>query len=108
MRMLLLALAVLVLLIANCDAVKRADSEMAENRIKLNQLGYRPEAKKIAIIPGGYGDEFRVISVTRNEAVFSGRLSAPMSWPLAGNEYFRRADFSPLNLPGYFGMRGSQ
>jgi endoglucanase len=102
MRTLQVVLAAFALLIANCDAVKRTDSEIAENRIKLNQLGYRPEGKKIAIVPDSYGDEFRIISTTRNEAVFTGQLSVPMQWPLAGDEYFRHADFSSLNSPGQY------
>lgn len=102
MRALRTTFVLFALLVAGCDAIEPANNGAPENRIKLNQLGYLPGAKKIAIVPDMNGDEFKVVSTTNNEVVFKGLLSMSMQWPPASDDRFRRADFSSLNLPGQY------
>ena len=71
--------------------------------IRLNQLGYLPDAGKTAVFAGLSADEdrFAVADAGTGETVFTGVLSAPVDNPWAG-ETDRVADFSDLTEPGSY------
>lgn len=73
----------------------------AQGEIKLNQLGFYPEAQKIAVLTDGATGNFRVIDVSTGEPVFEAELNSPKFWDLSG-ETVSIADFSELNTPGRY------
>ncbi|XQW85836.1 glycoside hydrolase family 9 protein [Thalassotalea piscium] len=73
--------------------------------IKLNQVGFLPNDKKVAIIPNVVSNVFQLISTGTNNVVFEGQLSAPLAWELSGKEEVTKADFSLFNTPGSYFLR---
>lgn len=71
--------------------------------IRVNQVGYRPDAVKVAVFAGlsEDSDAFRVVNAATGEAVFEGALTEPKDDPWAG-ERNRRADFTALSEPGTY------
>ncbi len=68
--------------------------------IQLNQLGFLPNAHKLAAVPAGAAGRFRVLDAA-GRTVFSGPLGAPATWSPSG-EPVRLADFSALRTPGTY------
>ncbi|MBR2796454.1 MAG: glycoside hydrolase family 9 protein [Clostridia bacterium] len=81
--------------------VAAADSSSAG--IRVNQVGFRPDAVKTAVFAGTGvdGEAFAVIEVNSGETVFEGNLSAAIDNPWAG-ETNRVADFSGLTRNGTY------
>jgi endoglucanase len=77
--------------------------QQAAEQIRLNQLGFYPDAPKAAFVLGGTGDVFHVIGTSRGDTAFTGRLGAPIVAPLS-SDTTRRADFSPLRAPGIYAL----
>ena len=72
------------------------------NQIKLNQIGYYPDApKKAVVVTDSEISNFRIIEINSGETVFSGEISGPFNWELAG-EQARIADFSELTNEGSY------
>jgi endoglucanase len=69
--------------------------------IRLNQIGFLPEAPKVAVVVGATGKSFTVETAQGGTVVSRGSLSAPATWPMSGEEV-RRADFSSLRKPGRY------
>lgn len=93
----------MLLLLSACDALDTTTDKLApEQIIKLNQLGYLPQAKKIAIVPDTDEKLFNIKSVTTNTTVFTGSLTERMQWAPANDDSFKRADFSQLKEPGRY------
>lgn len=69
--------------------------------IKLNQIGYKPSAEKVAVIPAVPATTFTVTKASDNSIVLSGNLSAEQTWEPAG-ESVKLADFSSLTAPGEY------
>ena len=67
--------------------------------IRLNQIGFLPEAQKIALVSGGAKGPFRVLSAGAREVVLSAELSPAETWPMSG-DLASIADFSALDAPG--------
>jgi endoglucanase len=67
--------------------------------IKLNQIGYKPTAEKLAVIPTVAATTFTVTKTSDNSVVFTGDLSAAKTWAPAG-ESVKLADFSSLEIEG--------
>jgi endoglucanase len=78
----------------------------AQTQIKLNQIGFYPDAQKIAIAVGATSDSFSVVAASTGAAVFSGVLGAAKSWTASG-EQARIADFSSLTTPGEFKVKAA-
>lgn len=76
--------------------------------IKLNQIGYKPEARKVAIVPAPVTDqarsEFKVVRVADDVVVIEGPLSDAKIWPHS-EETVQQADFSSLKESGEFVVR---
>ena len=70
--------------------------------IKVNQVGYLTAERKLAIVPYVRATSFRVVDQDQGKTVFEGRLTEKLTWPLAGDDIFRRADFSDLTAPGRY------
>jgi endoglucanase len=75
-------------------------SPLSEN-IRLNQVGFYPNAPKIAVVVGEASGDFRVTTPDRSKTVFSGKLSAPRKAAFSGKTT-RIADFSALKTPGQY------
>lgn len=71
--------------------------------IKLNQLGYLPQASKLAVVPAGAASSFEVVS-NGGRTVLRGQLAAPTRWEPSG-ESVQVADFSALRTPGSYRIR---
>ena len=74
--------------------------------IKLNQIGYLPQASKLALVPAapGAGAAFDVVSADTARVVLQGRLGPPANWAPAHDTVWV-ADFSALRTPGRYRLR---
>jgi len=81
------------------SALAHADS----GAIKINQLGFLPQAAKLAVVPGAPAGpmQFDVISVDSGKSVYRAALRAPAWWE-ASQESVRLADFSAVTAPGQY------
>lgn len=75
-----------------------------EGSIRLNQLGFYPDSKKIAVVPGSSATAFSVVSSEDFSVLFSGTLGNARLWPYS-NENVRLADFTALTTPGSYRVR---
>jgi len=72
--------------------------------IRLNQLGFAPQAEKLAVVTDGAAASFEVVAADTGKTVFSGKLGAPAVWK-ASAETVRLADFSALRTPGEYRLK---
>jgi endoglucanase len=72
--------------------------------IKLNQVGYKPGARKLAVVPTVAATSFRVINKNTSETVMNGTLSGTATWAPA-QEAVKLADFSALTQAGTYELR---
>ena len=91
---------VVLLLAASCkESVPPMDGSYS-HLIRLNQIGYYPDAtKKAVIVESKNTGKFSVVDAVTKEVVFQGSLSEHMTWELAG-EQVQVADFSELSAAG--------
>jgi len=68
--------------------------------ILVNQIGYYPDAQKVALIRSVAG-KFEVIDAVTGKSVFKGITGEPQYWSFSGDSV-RVADFSALNKPGTY------
>ncbi|HOP92520.1 MAG TPA: glycoside hydrolase family 9 protein [Acetivibrio thermocellus] len=86
------------------------DNEKSAPAIKVNQLGFIPEAEKYALVTGfaeelavSEGDEFAVINAADNSVAYTGKLTLVTEYePLDSGEKILKADFSDLTVPGKY------
>ncbi len=71
------------------------------NNIRLNQVGFLPNAIKNAAVVNAQSDSFKVITYDQERVVFAGKLSSSSNYSSSG-EQVRIADFSSLLSPGKF------
>ena len=76
-------------------------AQNAAVRIRLNQIGFYPEAPKVAVITDNSEGDFLVRSVASGEIVFKSKLSPPHKSQFS-NEVTRIADFSTVTKPGVY------
>ena len=69
--------------------------------IKLNQIGYHPDARKVAIVPADGTEVFRLINSKDGTRVYEGKLTSPKLWAHSG-ETVRQAEFSEFATPGIY------
>lgn len=81
-----------------------SSAAVAAGNIKLNQLGFLPEAAKWAVVPASTATRFTVINTATNTEVFSGDLTAAATWT-ASEESVKLADFSSVKTPGDYRVR---
>jgi endoglucanase len=69
--------------------------------IRLNQLGFYPEAQKIAIVVQPEGDKFYIVKANQGDTVFKGKLQKKTTWEYS-EELVSKADFSKFTTPGAY------
>jgi endoglucanase len=77
-----------------------ASGQQLTEAIRLNQLGYYPNAEKTAFVLGSTGDRF-MVTTTTGDTAYTGRLGARISTTLY-SDTTRIADFSRLSTPGVY------
>ncbi|GGY85292.1 endoglucanase [Cellvibrio zantedeschiae] len=76
-----------------------ASTAAQSDLIKLNQIGYKPGAEKLAVVPAVSATTFTVSKTSDNSVVLTGNLSAAQTWEPA-NESVKLADFSSITTAG--------
>ena len=79
-------------------------AQAGQGAIRVNQVGFVPGAKKLAVVPSGKARQFHVIKAGTDTVVLSGPLGAPAVWAVAADTV-RLADFSALQEPGRYQLR---
>jgi len=70
--------------------------------IRLNQIGYYPDSRKIAVIPADYADgTFYITSIDGKEVVYEGELTEPIAAGYSDKKT-RLADFSAFTKNGKY------
>ena len=72
-----------------------------EQPIVVDQVGYRSNAKKVAVFRNAAALSFSVVNATTNEAVFTGDLSNTIE-NTSAKETDRTGDFSKVTTPGKY------
>jgi len=72
--------------------------------IRINQVGYYPDANKIALVVFSKASTFEVVNVLDNSVELSGNLSAQVFWKDAGDS-IKIVDFSALTKTGTYKIR---
>lgn len=70
-------------------------------KIRLNQIGFYPNAPKIAVVAGETGSDFLIRSVKTGELVFKSKLSTPLK-SVFSEKTTQIADFSKVTKPGKY------
>jgi endoglucanase len=70
--------------------------------IRLSQIGFLPNAPKVAVVTGAAATTFAIVGAERGDTVLRGSLTAPKPWTLSGEENVRRAEFGALTRPGRY------
>ncbi len=73
----------------------------AADNIRLNQIGFYPDAPKVAAIVDAPATTFFVVTSDLRDTVFTGTPSPGRFWELSG-ETVALADFSAVNTPGTY------
>jgi endoglucanase len=72
--------------------------------IRVNQIGFPPQAEKLAAVTDSTASGFEVVRADDGKTVFTGKLGAPALWK-ASAETVRLADFSALTAPGEYRIK---
>lgn len=98
----ILLFGILSLLILCTFSPVSANTNIPNNKIHVDQVGYLPEYPKIAIVLADTGtNEFKVINTDTNDIVYKGTLSAPQK-DVSSGDTVRQADFSTVKAPGTY------
>jgi endoglucanase len=90
------------LLLSLCLTVLSCSAQVAiQDPIRLNQIGFYPNAPKIAVVYTSNQDEFMLMDEKRSKTLWKGKLNAPVKSPFS-DRYTRLADFSTFTTPGKF------
>lgn len=91
-----------IFFVLGCEkSISIPEKEFAQN-IRLNQLGYYPDAvKKAVVTDGNQNEKFQLLESKTGKVVFEANLSAQKTWELAG-EVVQIADFSVFKTPGTY------
>ncbi|MEO6527429.1 MAG: glycoside hydrolase family 9 protein, partial [Gemmatimonadaceae bacterium] len=99
-------LTILVAVLANATSAQTpqpsAPSASGLRAIRLNQLGFLPNAPKLAVVVGATSSSFSVERAQGGAVVQRGSLSVARPWPLSGEDSVRIADFSAIARPGRY------
>ena len=76
-------------------------AQPATHQIRLNQIGFYPNAPKVAAVVDAPGGAFYVTTPDRADTVFTGTLGEEKTWSYSG-ESVRLADFSAVRTPGSY------
>jgi len=87
-----------ILLVGNLLSVS---AQSLSDSIRLNQLGFYPNAPKVAIVVGQASGAFEITTSDGKKVVFKGMLSLPRTNAISGKKT-HTADFSALKTAGTF------
>ncbi|HYO25551.1 MAG TPA: glycoside hydrolase family 9 protein [Lacipirellulaceae bacterium] len=73
----------------------------AQVQVRLNTVGYLPQAAKAASVRAAGGEAFQVIRLPAGEVVLEGTLPAPRTNEDTG-EQLAVCDFTPVSAPGFY------
>jgi endoglucanase len=73
----------------------------AASKIRINQIGFYPDARKVAVITDDKASDFLIKSVSSKKFVFKSKLSAPHKSAFSP-QTTRIADFSSFKEPGIY------
>lgn len=90
----------LVFLVAGCKESAPPMTVDGNEQIRLNQIGYYPNASKVATVVNAEEGVFMIVKDS-TEIVYTGALSENKNWELAG-EKVRTADFSEVVEEGNY------
>jgi len=76
-------------------------AQSATDAIRLNQIGFYPQAPKVAVVPGEASGSFTVTTPDGKQTLFTGQLSEVRTNDLSSKQT-RLADFSAFTRPGNF------
>ncbi|MVM32378.1 cellulase [Spirosoma sp. HMF4905] len=76
-------------------------AQLLSESIRLNQVGFYPDAPKIAIVVGEVSGPFQITTPDGKKVLFSGTLSEPRQNAISG-KIAHTADFSALHTTGTF------
>uniref|UniRef100_UPI003593CB44 glycoside hydrolase family 9 protein n=1 Tax=Persicitalea sp. TaxID=3100273 RepID=UPI003593CB44 len=82
-------------------AASASHSQNAPRAIRLNQIGYYPDAPKLAAVYGVAAGSFTVKSAEGDEVVYKGQLSESRTSPFS-DKTTRIADFTDFSKPGRY------
>jgi len=91
----------ILIILAYASIVPFLTAQEAASKIRLNQIGFYPDASKVAVIIDGNASDFVIKSVATGEVVFKSKLSAPHK-SVVSPEVTRIADFSTVTRPGVY------
>lgn len=91
----------LLLLLISTTVPSILTAQNAYSQIRLNQIGFYPDAPKIAVIANDIDGDFYVSSMSTGEVVFASKLSGPHKSSYSP-QVTRIADFSALTKPGVY------
>lgn len=92
------------------DESGRAGGDSSDNtpKISVNQIGYRPNDTKVAVLRGDEIDsKFSVVDVKTGKSVYDGDVSAPAKNDNTDREE-AKADFSEVKTPGTYKIVGDK
>jgi len=78
-----------------------SSAQGGEPRIRLNQIGFYPDAPKIAVVTEDGATGFLIKSLSSGDVVFRSQLSSPRKSAFSDKQT-RIADFSPVTKPGSY------
>jgi endoglucanase len=79
-------------------------AQEASDKIRLNQIGFYPDAPKVAVVPGENSSDFYVISAGNGDVVFRSKLSE-LHKSSFSPKVTRIADFSAITKPGTYKLK---
>ncbi|MGD0756263.1 MAG: glycoside hydrolase family 9 protein [Bacteroidales bacterium] len=92
----------LILTIMICSVISTVlTAQEAASKIRLNQIGFYPDAQKVAVITDNIDGDFLIKSVTSGEVIFKSKLSDPHKSDYSP-KITRIADFSTVTKPGMY------
>ncbi len=93
---------IVLLFTVSCKETVPAIADTFSTQIRLNQIGYYPDAvKKAVVVTELENGKFSIVDSHSGDTVFSGVLSEPLNWEMAG-ELVRIADFSEITETGSY------
>ena len=91
----------LFIFILTFNHLLKAQNNPVIGKMSMNQLGFIPDADKIAVVPDTIIGVFQVKTADTKTAVFTGVLSSPSKWSYS-NQNVSIADFSSITTPGVY------
>ncbi len=84
-----------------CLALQACTATPPANPIRLNQIGFYPDAPKVAVIATEAEGEFSLFTPGMKEKVYTGQITGPQVSSLSGKKTWI-ADFSEFRKPGTY------